>query len=99
MSSLGLLLLPVATSLMALLIARRAGPASRSFRHAVHLTLELAGTSTLFLAANIALGVGVVLTLRAVTSVFVSIYVLNDLSIVALSFLQGAVFFCWRRQP
>jgi hypothetical protein len=24
---------------------------------------------------------------------------LNDLSLVALSFLQGAVFFCWRRQP
>ena len=99
MSSLGLLLLPVATSLMALLIARRAGPASRSFRDAVRLVLELAGTSILFLAANIALGVGVVLTFRAVTSVFVSIYVLNDLSLVALSFLQGAVFFCWRRQP
>jgi len=30
---------------------------------------------------------------------FVSIYVLNDLSLVPLSILQGAVFFCWRRGP
>lgn len=94
-----LLLLPVATSLTALLIARRAGPASRSLGEAVQLVLEMAGISTLFLLANLALGVTIVLAFRAVTSRFVSIYVLNDLTLVALSFLQGAVFLCWRRQP
>jgi hypothetical protein len=99
MSSVLLLLLPVVTSVAAILIARRAGPGHGGLADAGRLVLELTGTSTLFLAANIALGVGVVLTFRAVTSVFVSIYVLNDLSLVALSFLQGAVFFCWRRQP
>lgn len=98
-SLLFLLLVPVATSLGAFLIARRAGPGSRGLGDAVRLVLELAGISTLFLVANLALGVAIVLVFRTVTSRFVSIYVLNDLTLVALSFLQGAVFFCWRRRP
>jgi len=98
MSSLLLLLLPVATSGAVILIARRAGPGHRGLGDAVRLVLELAGISTLFLVANLALGVAIVLATRLLSSVFVSIYVLNDLSLVALSFLEGAVFFCWRRQ-
>jgi len=97
MSSL-LLLVAAATSLGALLIARRAGPGPRGLGDAVRLVLELAGTATLFLVANLALGVALVLAIRMLLPVFVSIYVLNDLSLVALSCLQGAVFFCWRRQ-
>ena len=97
MLSLLLLLLPVTTSLAAIRIARRAGPGHRGLADAVWLVLELAGISTLFLVANLALGVAIVLAIRTLSSFFVSIYVLNDLSLVALSFLQGAVFFCWRR--
>lgn len=99
MSSLLLLFLPVATSVAVVLIARRAGPGPRGLGDAVRLVLELAGISTLFLVANLALGVAIVLGIRLLSSYFVSIYVLNDLSLVALSFLQGAAFFCWRRQP
>lgn len=98
MSSLPLLL-AIATSLAVGLIARRAGPGHRGLADAVRLVLELAGISTLFLVGNLALGVAIVLAIRLLSSFFVSIYVLNDLSLVALSFLQGAVFFCWRRQP
>ena len=98
MSSLLLLLLPVATSGAVILIARRAGPGHRGLGDAVRLVLELAGISTLFLVANLALGVAIVLAIRMLSTFFVSIYVLNDLSLVALSFLEGAVFFCWRRQ-
>jgi hypothetical protein len=99
MSSLLLLLLPAATSVAMVLIARRAGPGHRGLGDALRLVLELAGISTLFLVANLALGVAIVLAIRTLSAFFVSIYMLNDLSLVALSFLQGAVFFCWRRQP
>jgi hypothetical protein len=98
MSSL-LLLLVIVTSLAVGLIARRAGPGHRGLADAVRLVLELAGISTLFLVGNLALGVAIVLAIRLLSSSFVSIYVLNDLSLVALSFLQAAVFFCWRRRP
>lgn len=99
MFSLLLLGLPVATSLAAILIARRSNSDHRGLAGAGRLALELAGLSTLFLVANLALGLAIVLAIRALSSFFVSIYVLNDLSLVALSFLQGTVFFCWRRQP
>lgn len=99
MSSLLLLILPAATSLAAFMIARRAGAGPRGLADAVRSVLELAGISTLFLVANLALGTALVLAVRLLSSSFVSIYVLNDLSLVALSVLQGAVFFCWRRRP
>jgi len=99
MSSLLLLLLPVVTSVAAILIARRAGFGHCGLADAGRLVLELAGISTLFLVANLAVGVAIVLAVRLLSSFFVSIYALNDLSLVALSLLQGAVFFCWRRQP
>lgn len=98
MSSL-LLLLAIATSLAAIVIARWVGPGHRGLADAIRLVLELAGISTVFLVANLALGVAIVLAIRLLSSFFVSIYVLNDLSLVALSFLQGAVFFFWRRRP
>jgi hypothetical protein len=64
------------------------------------LALELVGMSALFLVANLLLGGAIVLAIRLVwPPQFVSIYVLNDLSLVALSILQGALFFCWRRGP
>lgn len=100
MSNLLLLLLPVVTSLAAILIARRSSSGRRGLADAGRRVLELVGISTLFLVANLALGVAILLAIRVLSSsFFVSIYVLNDLSIVALSFLQGAAFFCWRRQP
>ncbi|HWN92596.1 MAG TPA: hypothetical protein VNQ15_14345 [Verrucomicrobiae bacterium] len=87
------------TSLAAGLIARRAGAETRQLGRALLLALELIGTAALFLIANLALGVLIVLTIRSVSSHFVSIYVLNDVSLVGLSILQGVVFFCWGRAP
>jgi hypothetical protein len=96
----GLLLLLVAgsTSLGAALAARVLGAESRGLGSAILLVLELAGISSLFLLANLALGLVIVLSLRRVSSLFLSVYVLKDASLVALSALQGAVFFCWRRR-
>jgi hypothetical protein len=64
---------------------------------AMRLTLELVGIATLFLLVNLALGLAIILAIRGMTPVFVSVYVLNDTALVALSALQGAVFFSWRR--
>jgi hypothetical protein len=93
MSSGLLLLVAASTSLLAGLLARdRIG-----FGRALGLVMELAGLSTLFLGANLLLGLVIVLAVRSFASVFVSAYLLNDIAIVALSILQGALFFCWRR--
>ena len=69
--------------------ARRLGPA-------VLLVLQMVGTSTLFLLANLAVGLACVLAVRGTTGRFVSVYVLNDVTLLVLSALQGACFECWR---
>jgi len=57
--------------------------------------LEFAGLWMVCLAANVALGAGVVVSLRHVAGVFISVYVLNDLVLVVLSALQAAGFWAW----
>ena len=93
-----LLMLTVTTSLLAGLLVRGPEPGSRTLGRAVAAMLEMAGIAVLFLACNLMLGAAIVLAIRSASSVFVSIYMLNDVSLVALSILRGAVFFCWRRR-
>lgn len=90
-----LLLLVAVTSLAAGWAVR--GRSSVRLADAVWSTLELVGTATCFLLANLAVGLLIVLGIRGFTPLFVSVYVLNDTTLVALSALQGALFFCWRR--
>jgi hypothetical protein len=97
MSSALLLMVAAMTSLAASLLVRRQAPADRRLLRAALLVFELVGISTLFLASNLALAVAVVLAIRSFSPFFVSVYVLDDLALVALSLLQGAVFFFWRR--
>lgn len=99
MSSALHLLLAATTSLVAFLIGRGAGAGHRGLARAVLLALELVGTAALFLAGNLLLGVALVLAIRSFSPVFVSIYVLDDVALIALSLFQGVVFFCWRRPP
>ena len=91
-----LLLLVVAMTSVAAGWTVRRRPGGR-LTDAVRLTLELVGIATLFLLGNLTLGLAIILAIRSVTPLFVSVYVLNDTALVALSALQGAVFFCWRR--
>lgn len=93
-----LLMLAVTTSLLAALLVHGPEAGTRALGRAVAAVPEMAGIAALFLAANLALGAAVVLAIRGASSVFVSIYLLNDISLVALSIVQGAVFFCWRRR-
>lgn len=96
MPSVLLLVVAAVTSVTAGLAMRRSGSPVRGLGAAVRQVLELAGFAALFLLANLALGLAIVLGIRSVSSLFVSVYVLDDVSLVALSVLQGAVFFCWR---
>jgi hypothetical protein len=57
--------------------------------------LEFAAFWMVCLAANVALGVVVIVALRHVAGVFVSVYVLNDLVLVVLAALQAAGLWAW----
>jgi hypothetical protein len=67
-------------------------------RHGVGKTLEWLGLGMVFLFANITLGVAAVLLFRALTRRFISVYVLDDVSLVFLALLQASVFQWWRER-
>jgi len=50
-----------------------------------------------FLVASLAIGLAIVLATRALSMRFVPVYILNDVSLVALSALQVVLFGRWRR--
>jgi len=93
-----MLLLVALTSLGAFLVGtRRLGLRASGLRRAGHRVLECAGLTVLFLAANLAVGGAVVLGLRVVEGRFVSVYALNDVTLLGLSALQALAFAWWRR--
>ena len=63
---------------------------------AVGRALDCVGLGLVFLGLNLAVGGVLVLGLRAATGRFVSLYVLNDGTILLLSLLQGMVAQWWR---
>ena len=86
------------TSVAAYLVGTRAlGLSRQGLRLAVREVLELAGLTVVFLVVNLAVGLAFILTTRALSMRFVSAYVLSDVTLVALSALQGVIFGCWRR--
>jgi hypothetical protein len=58
--------------------------------------LQLVGMSTLFFVGNLVIGLVCVLAVRGATGTFVSVYLLNDLTLAVLSAAQGVCFECWR---
>jgi hypothetical protein len=95
-------LLVLVTSAGAYLIGVRAlGLPGRGLGPAVRRTFEMAGLTVVFLVVNLALGLGFILATRALSLPFVSVYILNDVTLIALSALQGVIFGWWRweRQP
>jgi hypothetical protein len=88
-----LLAVVTVTSIAAYLVARRARAVSpRRLRAAVGTMLEYLGVSVAFLVFNIVVGAGTVLLVRAATGRFVSVYVIDDAFVVAVSVLQGLFF-------
>jgi hypothetical protein len=58
--------------------------------------MECLGLTVLFAVANLVLGAGLLLGLRAATGRFVSVYVLNDVALTVLSFVQALLLQWWR---
>lgn len=93
MTQLYLLAVVTGTSLLAYLVARRAGAASRvELRAALGTMLESLGLLVAFLVLNVVVAAGAVLLVRGTTGRFVSIYVVDDLFLVLASLLQALVF-------
>ncbi|HXG14700.1 MAG TPA: hypothetical protein VNK50_00545 [Calidithermus sp.] len=93
MESLFVLALVGATSLLAAVLVRWVGgPSRKRWQAAVVRALDAVGLGVVFFVANIALGTAVVLLTRAATGTFLSAYLVNDVTLAALSLLQGLVF-------
>ena len=89
MAQLFILILVVGTSVGAYLIGTKGfGLSGWAIRAAVGRMLECVGLTLLFFAVNLVVGVIAVLTARAVTGGFVSLYAASDLSLLGLSLLQ-----------
>ena len=97
MTALTLIVIVALTSLGAYVIAMRGmGLRSPELRGAVLETLDYLGLAVIFLVGNFALGLVVILGLRALTHRFVTVYTLNDATLAVLSLLQALVLHCWR---
>lgn len=101
MEALFLLSLVAGTSSAALWWARRRGhaPAPGAFRAAAARALECVGLTAAFFACNLALGALLTLVIRALTPLFVSLYLSADVSLLVLSVLQALVYQRWREAP
>ena len=76
--------------------ARALGLSSASLGAAIGKMLETVGIVMIFLAANLATAVVVVLVVRGLTGKFVSAYVSDDVVWLGLSLIQGLAFQWWR---
>ena len=80
------------TSLAAAWIAsRRRRLSAARLGIALATAMEVVGWSVLFFAVNVAVGLLAILAVRAFAHTFVSVYVLDDLSVAILSALQGLI--------
>jgi hypothetical protein len=69
----------------------------RHLRAAVGTALELIGISALFFVVNVAVGMLAIGAVRGLTSTFVSIYHVSDVSLLVLSLVQGLLFGGWKK--
>jgi hypothetical protein len=75
---------------------RAAGLPGRILRVALGKALECIGLALVFLAVNVAAGVIAALAARYLLSTFVSLYLIADVSLLGLSFLQALTYHWWR---
>ena len=95
MASLTIISLVIGTSALAYLLLGQPGRGNGRLRFAIAQATAFVGAGVVFFVANIVLGLLAVLAFRASTGQFISIYVLNDISLLLLSLLQGLVFRTW----
>lgn len=91
-----LLLVPVAlTTAGAYLAGRRRPRGPGALRAVLARVLECVGLTVVFLVLNTVLGVAVTMAARAVLGRFVSLYLMSDWVLVALSALQAVASRWW----
>jgi hypothetical protein len=78
---------------------RRFGLAGRELRAVLDRTLECAGIVLVFCVVNGALAVLGVVASRLLTHRFVSLYLVDESTVLALSLVQGVMFQWWRQSP
>ena len=84
------------TSAAAYLVgARRLGLSRRGLRAAAGKAIETLGTTVVFAAVNLGLGLTIALGTRPLTGNFVSTYLLADPAWLLPSLLQGLTFQLW----
>ncbi len=84
------------TAILYVVGTRALNMSHHALRGALQRTVEMAGLAVVFLLFNLAVGMGVVLASRSLVGPFISVYVLNDVSLIGLSALQAVAFGCWR---
>ena len=87
----------MATSLLALALAWWTGSLSlRRLVRAAGVALETVGAVAIFMAANVALGMTLVLGLRLLTPFYPTLYEMADVTLLILSVLQAVAYQAWR---
>jgi hypothetical protein len=85
------------TTVGAYIVGRRGyGFSRRQLMRAVAVVLDGIGISLIFFIINLLVGAILIIVLRQLMGKFVSIYILQDISLLILSFIQGLVFQKWR---
>ena len=95
MASLTIISLVIGTSALAYLLLGPPDRGTNRLRFAIAQATAFIGAGVVFFVANTVLGLLAVLAFRASTGQFISIYVLNDISLLLLSLFQGLVFRTW----
>jgi hypothetical protein len=84
------------TSLVLIVLARRAGWPWRRLRRAGVIALETIGATVLLFAINVALGSAAVLLGRRFTPFYASLYLVSDVALLIVSLVQALVLQAWR---
>jgi hypothetical protein len=96
MESLFPLAIVVLSSVGCYLVGTRIGRCTRrSLWASVRRVLECVGMGAICFVLNMGLGIGLILAVRSVTPWFLSTYLADDVSLLALSLLQGLTLCLW----
>lgn len=62
---------------------------------ALRQTMQYLGMSLVFALANLLIGAAAIVIFRETTGTFISLYLVDDATLILASLLQGIVFGCW----
>jgi hypothetical protein len=61
----------------------------------VEVLFQCVGAASVFFIVNAAIGILLVLAIRTVSTLFVSVYLLNPVLLTVFSMIQGFIFWLW----